>query len=306
MPTTLTVLKTDRLKKSIRPWAIGVFIILFFYPFNLCAEKKIDWLKFEQIPFYINQGEFKGQGMIENIVRLIQREVLTDFTIQDLWLNQKRFNIEVTRGNNCYLGWKTFPSYRLFTNPGFILFPMGIITHRRNEKQFGPVGTVLSLKKQLEKTHLKIGLIRKMAYTPAIRKLVQLHQKSPHIYFEEGEYSQIDLRMIANRRIDYIVGWPMQPIVSEKLLKIPNEFIYYNIEEDQRYVYGGISCSKTDTGRLVVKRINSLLKRRDISEKIVQYMEEWAYLSKQWQQLYQKTIIEGQKSPLVVHMEYGD
>ncbi len=288
-----------------RRWTIGILILLFFFPLNLCAEKKLDWIKIDQIPFYIAQGEYKGQGLVENIVRLIQKEVLTDFTIQDLWVNHKRFNIEVTRGNNCYLGWKTFPSYRLFSNPGFILFPMGIITHRRNEKKFGPVGTLLSLKKQLQNTHLKIGLVRKFAYTPAIQKLVQAHQKSSNIYFEEGEI-QIDLRMIVNKRIDFTLGWPMQPIVSEKLLKIPNEFIYYNIEEDQRYVYGGISCSKTATGRLVIERVNRLLKRRDISEKVIQYMEEWAYLSKQWRQLYQKTVIAGQKSPLVVHMEYGD
>ncbi len=299
------ILRTDRLKRSMQHWMIWLFILLFLYPFNLNAANKLDWIKIDQIPFYIAQGEYKGQGLIDNIIRLIQKEVLTDFSIQDLWVNHKRFNIEVTRGNNCYLGWKTFPSYRLFSNPALILFPMGIITHRRNEKKFGPVGSLLSLKKQLENTHLKIGLVRKFAYTPAIQKLVQTYQKSSNIYFEEGEI-QIDLRMIANKRIDYTLGWPMQPIVSKKLLNIPNQFIYYNIEEDQRYVYGGVSCSKTDTGRLVIERFNRLLKREDIQKKMIQYMEEWAYLSKQWRQLYQLTVIEGQKSPLVVHMEYGD
>jgi uncharacterized protein (TIGR02285 family) len=283
-----------------------LLIVLFLLPWNLYAQKTLDWMKFNQIPVNISEGKYKGEGISEKIFDLFKKEIFTDFTIQKLWVNHKRFIIEAKSGNNCYFGWKTFPRYRLFSNPLLIWFPMGIIAHRSAEKKFGSEGTVLSLEKLIQNPDLRIGLARKFAYSPDIQRLMSKYGKNKNIFWEEGNLIQSDLRMILNKRIDYTIGWPMQPVISEKILGVPNEFIYYNIEEDQKYLYIGISCSNSEAGRSVIKRTNDLLKRKDINEKIVESVGRWTILSKQWRELYQSVIIEGQSSPLVVHMEFSD
>ncbi len=273
---------------------------------NLSARTQLDWLKFNQIPINIAEGQYKGEGINELILDLFRKEILTDFEIQVLWLNHKRFNVEAKHGNNCYFGWRTFPKYRLFSNPILIWFPMGVIAHSRDAHKFGPPGTVVSLESLLQNQDLRIGLAKVFAYAPGIRRLTKKYADNENIYWEESGLLQSDLRMILNNRIDYTINWPMLPIISESVLGIPNEFVFYNIKEDQKYLYIGISCSKTEAGQIAINRINQLVGRRDILDKIVGFAARWNILSKQWKDLYQQVIIEGKTSPLVVHMDYAE
>lgn len=88
------------------------------------------------------------------------------------------------------MGWKTFSRYRYFSDPAMIFFPSGIIIHKKDRELFGKEGPLLSLKELLKNTHLKLGVID---------------------------------------AFDYLIGWPSQPVVTEKLNQIPSDFIFYNI-----------------------------------------------------------------------------
>ncbi len=281
-------------------------LILAFSHSPVQAQKSITWMVTKQIPFFITEGEYKGKGANENVIRLISSKALPDFNIEYLLLNHNRFNIEAKKQGNCYFGWKTFPSYRIFSMPASIMFPKGVIINNRDKEYFGPPGKVLSLKNLIENNRFRLGVISSFAYAPEIQLLLKENKDKANIYFNEGSGMEIDLRMLSSGRIDYTIGWPTQPIVSEKLLGIPNEFIFYNIKESQKYFYLGISCSTCETGKLVIERVNALFKQKEILRQMLYLLQQWAHISKQHQALFDKTIIKGQPDPMVVHMKYPE
>ncbi len=76
------------------------------------------------------------------------------------------------------------------------------------------------------------------------------------------------------------------------------------IKEDQKYLYIGVSCGKCETGKMIIEKINTLFARKDIQVEVLSYIKEWVLLSKQYKELYNDTIINHNKNPLVEHMVY--
>lgn len=279
---------------------------LFFLSTNTLAgpPPTLTWFKTTQVPAYIQEGKYKNQGIADKIIDMINTRALSDFSINIIRMNHKRFNVEVKKPGNCYIGWKTFPEYRLFSEPAFIMYPQGIIVHQKNQALFGDPGETLSLASLLKNPSLKLGVLDEFAYSPGVVALLSRYRNQAHVYFSQAGKSQIDLRMILRDRVHYTLGWPSQPVVSEKLNDIPNKFVFFNIVEDQRYIYMGVSCSNCDTGKTVIQRVNSLLHNKGVLQDIFSYIEDWVMISKQWKALQEQTVFQRRPHPLVVHMTF--
>lgn len=102
---------------------------------------------------------------------------------------------------------------------------------------------------------------------------------------------QVNLKMLTGRRIDYTLGWPSQPVVEEKLNHLENNFLFYNIKEDQNYLYVGVSCSDCEQGRMVIDRVNTLFSDRDALLNILSFVKQWVMISEQHEALYRETIL---------------
>ena len=268
------------------------------------ANEPLTWLNFGQIPAYIQKGDYTGKGFIDQTIQWIHKTALTEYEPRYLNVNHKRFNIVAKQKNNCYIGWKTFSDYRTFSDPFAIWFPSGIIIHKKKRGAFGPQGALLSLEDLIQRDDLKLGIIEDFAYAPQVLEILSAHQDAKHVYPNITPAMQIDLTMLLNGRVDYIIGWPSQPIVTEKLYEIPNEFIFYNMKEDQTYLYIGVSCGTCDTGKRVIQKINTMFKNPENFLKAQSFIDEWVVLSDQYKTLFRQTIVERQPHPLVTHMVY--
>jgi uncharacterized protein (TIGR02285 family) len=205
---------------------------------------------------------------------------------------------------NCYIGWKTFSDHRIFSKPMFIWYPSGIIIHKRTQAAFGPEGSILSLTDMLRNPDLTLGAIDEFAYSPEIQTLLSDYRGTDHVYFLSSSAMQVNLKMLIGRRVDYTIGWPSQPIVEEKLNQVKNDFLFYNVEEDQNYLYVGVSCSNCEDGKRVIERVNTLLSDKDVLVEILSIMKQWVVMSEQHKTLYRETILLGKKDPKVIHMKY--
>ncbi|MCD4674940.1 MAG: hypothetical protein K8S18_02960 [Desulfobacula sp.] len=282
---------------------VSIFIITAFRQ-TCFAKEPLIWLNAGQIPAYIQKGDYKGKGIIDQTIQLIHEVALTEYEPQYLNVNHQRFNIEAKKENNCYAGWKTFSDYRIFSDPFAIWFPSGIIIHQRNRDVFGAEGSILALKNLIQRTDLKLGIVEDFAYSPAVQKILSTQKQKKHVYANRTSSMQIDLTMLLNERVDYIIGWPSQPIVTKKLKKVGNEFVFYNMEEDQAYIYIGVSCGKCETGNKIIEKINAMFQNQENLLKVQSFVEEWVILSNQYKALYQQTIIDKKTNPLVTHMVY--
>ncbi len=271
---------------------------------SVSAKKSLAWLIPGQIPAYIEEGEYKNQGFIDKAIQLIHENALTDYSPEYIKVNHKRFNVEAKKENNCYFGWKTFAKYRIFSDPITIWFPSGIIVHKRDQNLFGKQGTILSLAELLKNTELKLGVIDSFAYSPEVQEILTGYKDKSHVYFNKSIKMQIDLTMLTTNRFNYTIGWPSQPIVGEKLNNIPNEFLFYNMKEDQNYLYLGVSCGKCETGDLVINRVNKLFQDKKFLFKVMSYIEQWVILSDQYKELHNETILNRKENPQVMHMVY--
>ena len=279
-------------------------VLLFSAAGSAAANKEIRWLTFGQIPAYISTGAFKNQGFMDKTIRFIHKTSLTDVDPAFFQVNHNRFNMMAVEKGNCYIGWKTFENHRIFSTPIFIWYPSGIITHKRNQAAFGPEGSILSLKKIMGNKALTLGVIDAFAYSPEIQKLLAAHRGAGHVYFMKSSTMQVNLKMLTGRRIHYTIGWPSQPIVEERLNRLKNDFIYYNVEEDQNYLYVGVSCSDCDRGRRIIERVNALFSDREALLKVMDFVKEWVVMSEQHESLYRETILLGKDHPKVIHMSY--
>ncbi|MCG8688572.1 MAG: hypothetical protein MI892_27125 [Desulfobacterales bacterium] len=282
---------------------ISTLLCLFIIPCT-SAKQQINWLTFGQIPAYISTGEFKNKGFIDQIIQMLQKEALKEFEFNYFQVNHKRFNIMALEKGNCYIGWKTFSDHRLFSKPIFIWYPSGIIIQKQNQSKFGPKGSILSLKKMLKNKALTLGVIDEFAYSPGIQSILTEYRDAPHVYFIKSSTMQVNLKMLVGKRVDYTIGWPSQPIVEEKLNGLKNDFMFYNVEEDQKYLYIGVSCSKCDQGERVINQVNTLFSNKEALLEVKSIIQQWVFMSEQHESLYQEIIFEGKNNPKVIHMKY--
>lgn len=268
------------------------------------AKQEITWLTFGQVPAYISSGPYQNQGFIDKTIQMIHERALTDFDPEFFQVNHKRFNIMAQKPGNCYVGWKTFSDRRLFSKPICVWYPSGIIIHKRNQAEFGPPGSVLSLKSLLENKALRLGIIDAFAYSPEIQDLLAGYRGAGHVYTIHTSSMQVNLKMLTGKRIHYTIGWPSQPIVEEKLNQVKNDFLFYNVEEDQNYLYVGVSCSNCDKGKQIIERVNTLFADHDALRDVMSLIRQWVVLSPQHETLYRETIFLEKAHPKVVHMTY--
>ena len=271
---------------------------------HAAANSDITWMTFGQIPAYISTGRFKDQGFMDLTIRMLHEKVLSDFEPVFFQVNHNRFNLMAVEEGNCYIGWKTFENHRIFSTPIFIWYPSGIIIHKRNQSKFGAKGSILSLKKLLENDGLTLGVIDAFAYSPEIQKFLSDYRGRNHVYFMKSSAMQVNLKMLTGRRIDYTIGWPSQPISEERLNHLKNDFMFYNVEEDQNYLYVGVSCSDCDRGRQVIERVNTLFSSRNALAEVMGFVKQWVVMSAQHESLYNETILNKNLHPKVIHMTY--
>ena len=282
-----------------------IITLLFLFCFSTAQfvaaddRPEINWVIFEQVPYFIVKGENKGQGVGD---RLLDRYIksLPDFEHRIKVTNIDRYRIEIQRPNTCIpLAWITDDEASLIqTRPHTIEPPMGIFTLKRNEANFGSAGSTLSLAALLKDERFTLGAIDKMSYGKRVEKLLAEFRESSRVKIFKTPSVELNLHMLG-QRVDYLLGIPSQ-MANEIHKNGSNPYLFYNIEEIDNYIDLYTHCPNDPFGRSLIPRLNNVLTKSTLKDMLESY-QNWYGPNDLFRSIFQSHIIDQVPHPLVRH-----
>ena len=231
-----------------------------FLPPQANAERII-WLLSDWPPFQYKEGsDFKGYST--NALKVLLG-YLPGYT-HDLQLaNFKRRKAMFSQGQPvCSFGLakKTErEAYMHYSIPAEIYFPVQLFMR---EKTFTELGkpTIVSLSQLLEDKKGVLGTTTGVSFGQDVDNIIGNKALHNQIYFNEaGTIARQLFGMLALRRIDYLVEYPPEGQFAAQNFARDAKLTSVIIEEAQRMVLAYVTCSKSDWGKDMIRRINQVL-----------------------------------------------
>ncbi len=293
------IVKKNRLSIIISLSMLLVFVI-FNKPVN--AKETVTWLTWEQVPHFIFEGEYKGQG-ISDIFTLKLQKSLPQYNHQNLKSNTRRYWKLIKKEKICVaFAWIVPGSreYRIHSRPVGIVAPMGIQTLKSKQSLFGKPGQTLSLDRLLKNSQIKLGILKDMVYSKKVHNLIDLYEGKSNLLLSSVSAVEFSLKMLDRGRVDYFIGMPHQAIAESIMNNEPNKYQFYNIDEMNIYTSIYTHCSKTPFGEKLMRHINQIITDEFLMEHL-EVVEKWNGKNKQYRELYMDYVINRKQNALVLN-----
>ncbi len=274
-------------------------LILSFPPGRAWSADRplLNWVIFEQAPYFIDQGSLKGQGVGDRLLEKLM-DALPAYEHVVKMANVNRYNVEVVKPNTCApVAWLShIEKGMLHSKAHSIEPPMGVFTLKSRQQYFGPPERTLSLSKLLENGNLVLGAISGMLYGPRVEALLKKYASEENVYMFNPGQVELNLKLIGSR-VDYLLGIRSQSLY-ESIKGRPNPYQFYNIQEIDNYVDLFAHCSDDNVGRKAIKVIDSLLTKDLLRDMLAEY-ENWYGKNDQYREIFMQHIIDQVPHPLV-------
>lgn len=237
---------------------LSLFII-FCLNNSVFAEAEITWVAVDWKPYFYKTD--RGyDGMFYHNISLIQKGIPD---LKHHWqdMNWARFWTDINTGkqvcNAMAIKTKEREKITYFSTPVTVALPFTIIMNKKTFKTLGePVE--LSLFDLLNTKGISGFLEKKRSYTEIIDNYLLKH--SSVINITRGVHqSDITFKMIENDRIQFTLEYS---IVAQSYLgkRFDKSFVAVKIKELPDFVYSHVACAKNEWGKMVIKKINKVLK----------------------------------------------
>lgn len=277
---------------------------MFLFRGEVLAQEKetIRWLYWDQVPNFILEGKFKGQGRSDLFMKTLQ-DKLPQYHHVNVQTNARRYHRLIQEENVCVaLAWIVPGSkdYRIYSRPTSILHRVGIHTLKSKQHLFGEQGEVLSLAKLLAKPKLKFGHLEGMPYTKRVNDLIERYRDRQHVYVFSPLENEFDLNLLSRNRLDYFLGYPSQARYDAELRGVANKYQFYNLEETGSYASLHTHCSKTPFGEKVMAEVDKILTTEILLEQLT-VVEKWNGNNEQYRDVFMEYVIKQKPHKLVTH-----
>jgi len=283
----------------IKPCFVFTFIFMvYLIPQNLMAKETIQWLWFEQAPYFVGKNPRVGTGVVDELTRYFQ-EQLPDYEHQNVRVNTVRYDSMIKKDNVCVpVAWlsENEKQYLVHSRPHALEPPAGIYIHQSKQQEFGPRNSVLSLRALLADKSLTLGALRGMEYSNEADLLLAEYHERKNLMMIDAPMIEIDLHLLKMGRLDYLLGLPVQA----KRIK-SDEYLFYNVQEISAYVPMYAHCSNTPFGKKVIKVIDGLLTKQRLV-KSIDYYERWYDGSDDFRSIFLDYIVHEGEHPFVADM----
>ena len=285
-----------------RVFLFAFVLVIYVLPQYLVAKETIQWLWFEQAPYFIGKSPRVGKGVGDELTRYYQ-DNLPEYEHQNIRVNAIRYNSMIKKDNVCVpVAWLTDNErhYLIQTRPHALEPPAGIYIHKRKQRQFGAQGNVLSMRKLLKNKQLKLGALRGMEYSKDADQLLTLYEGHQNLILIDAPMVEISLGLLRLQRLDYLLGLPVQ---RKTLIDTASadSYLFYNVREITKYLPMYSHCSKSITGREIIQKLNELLTTNRLMESIEHY-ESWYDGDESFRKIFLDYIVHGISHPLVTDM----
>lgn len=265
--------------------ALSVIIMLFFaiclMPNGLRAQEALAWMEAVAPPFFIHEGELKGQGY-EDLITEILKKSLPQYTHSHIQANITRHYQQWKQGEKaCSVGMYKTPERLLFTYysiPSVFTLPPVLIIHKDRFQAFGGEKTV-SLAKILQASNLVIGRSKNRSYGIEFDTALKTFSNDRNTFAYEGPELSLNLfKMLQAGRIDALPGLPEEAMYLAETMGIREQIMTLAVEENQVNPEAWLSyvaCSKNEWGKTAIANINAVLRQQRPSEQYRAAYERW-------------------------------
>ncbi len=293
------IVKKNRLSIIV---SLSMLFILVISHKPVHAKETITWLTWEQVPNFIFEGKYKGQGIADTLTMKLQKS-LPQYNHQNIKSNGRRYWKLIKKEKVCVAWAWIVPGskeYRIYSRPVSLVAPMGIQTLKSKQPLFGKPGQTLSLAMLLKNPEIKLGVLKDMPYAKDVHDLIDRYNGKSNLLFSSTSGVEFPLKMLDRGRVDYFVGMPHQAIAEAIMNNEPNKYQFYNIDEMNIYTSMYTHCSKTPFGEEVMRQINKIITDEFLMEHLA-VIETWSGKNKQYREVFMDYVINRKPNAMVRH-----
>lgn len=236
------------------------FIILF--SLSLFAKETIVWNTVEFPPSLITKGENKDQGYSDK-ARILVSKTVTEYKHKLKYVNSARAISNIKeKSNHCFSGLNKNPTREKFIefSDFFMLsLPNEIVIKKNNYNKFLKFidsNGLINFEKLLTNQDFNFAYTKNRSYNPYIDEIIEKNRNKKNIlYRPASDLTNGFLNMLRENRADYIIEYPTMVAYHSS-----NEFITIPIKNANTPFPVYIGCSKTNTGKKIIQRINTVIK----------------------------------------------
>jgi len=283
---------------------LGVTLAALLLRGDAIAQEKetIVWLTWEQVPNFISEGKFKGQGVADLFTKTLQLK-LPQYNHVNVISNTRRYQKLIREESVCVVWAWIVPGsevFRIHSRPVSLAHRSGIQTLKSKQHLFGEPGEVLSLAKLLANPDIKLGYLEEMTYSKRVHELLEQYRGEDNVYFSSTPAVELNLNMLTTNRLDYFFGFPTQASYEAELKDIPNQYQFYNLEELDKYTSMHTHCSNTPFGKKVMDKVDKILTNEVLIEHLA-VIERWNGKNKHYRDVFMEYVINQKPNELVVN-----
>ena len=237
------------------------------------AKERIFWLVRDLPPFTIFEGPEKGQGVIDQLLPLLTRQMPEyDHTI--VRVNRAR-GIQMLQDRNTFTCDPTLlwtperAKYALFSMPTLGVLSGGLVLRKENQALVAPYldNQEVDLHGLLSNAPVKLGIVAERSYGTQIDAIVQQLPDTALSRHYGNDATANLLQMQKLGRLRLVLGyWHEVRYLLQQQGGSLADYQFHPVQGVERYQFLHVACSDNPSGRKAVAHINQLLPalRRDV------------------------------------------
>jgi len=246
------------------PLLCGLLLAMAITP--LQAKERLLWLVRDLPPFTIFEGEGKGQGVVDQMLPLLIRQ-MPEYDHAIVRVNRAR-GIQMLQDASSFtcdptLLWTAERAkYVHFSKPTLGVISGGLVVRNQGAALLAPFldGQQIDLKGLLNATQLKLGIVAERSYSTQIDDILrQLPDSALSRHYGNDATASL-LQMQRLGRLPWVLGyWPEVRYLIQQQGGALDEYQFHPIQGVNRYQFLHVGCSDSPLGREAVAHIDQLL-----------------------------------------------
>ncbi|MEN4825166.1 TIGR02285 family protein [Pseudomonas sp. P39-UII1] len=246
------------------PLLCGLLLAMAIAPVQ--AKERLLWLVRDLPPFTIFEGEGKGQGVVDQMLPLLIRQ-MPEYDHAIVRVNRAR-GIQMLQDASSFtcdptLLWTAERAkYVHFSKPTLGVISGGLVVRNQGAALLAPFldGQQIDLKGLLNATQLKLGIVAERSYSTQIDDILrQLPDSALSRHYGNDATASL-LQMQRLGRLPWVLGyWPEVRYLIQQQGGALDEYQFHPIQGVNRYQFLHVGCSDSPLGREAVAHIDQLL-----------------------------------------------
>ena len=237
------------------------------------AKERIFWLVRDLPPFTILEGPEKGQGVIDQLLPLLIRQ-MPEYDHSIVRVNRAR-GIQMLQDLNSFTCDPTLlwtperAEYVRFSVPSLGVLSGGLVLRKDSEALVAPYldGQEVDLHGLLSKAPLKLGVVAERSYGTQIDAILRQLPDSAFSRHYGNDATANLLQMQQLGRLRMVLGyWPEVRYLVDLQGGALADYQFHPVKGVNRYQFLHVGCSNSELGREAIAHIDQLLPalRRDV------------------------------------------